>query len=166
MCRARSCEEPRTGSRKAGMFTCWSLREDTSATSPPSPASSSSLVGRYLALGRDRWGFEHGLTVRRMAVAGRLHRGFDDGVDQAIVLRHLRRHEEVTLDVALDLLRRAAGVLGVNANDDLPQPQDLARVDLDVAGLRGPHAATGLVQDDLATRQRKSLSLCAADQDQ
>src|SRR5947209_11644336 len=128
MCRARSCEEPRTGSRKAGMFVCWSLLEDTSATSPPSPASSSSLVGRYLALGRDRWGFEHGLTVRRMAVAGRLQRGFDYGVDQAIVLGHLGRHEEVALDVALDLLRRAAGVLGVNADDDLPQPQDLVRV--------------------------------------
>ena len=101
-----------------------------------------------------------------MAVPGRLQRRFDDGVDQAIVLRHLGRHEEVALDVALDLLRRAAGVLGVDANDDLAQPQDLARMDLDVGGLRGPHAATGLVQDDLAMWQRKSLALRSTDQDQ
>src|SRR5437016_13107638 len=113
------------------MFMCWSLREDTSATSPPSPASSSSLVGRYLALGRDRWGFEHGLTVRRMAVAGRLLRGFDVGVDQAIFLCHLARYEEVALDVSLDLLCLASGWLAVNVNDTSPQPQYVASVDLD-----------------------------------
>src|SRR6266550_7118300 len=116
-------------------------------------------AGVCLAARRDPGGPEHGLTVRRMAVSGRLHRGLDDPVDQAVVLCHRRRHEEVTLDVALDLFRRPAGVLRVNADDYLPKPEDLAGVDLDVRGLRGPHAATGLVQDDLAVRQREPLAL-------
>src|SRR5437879_7461878 len=115
MCRAMSCEEPRTGSRRAGMFRSWSLRAGTSASSR-SPAPSSSLACRYLALWRDRWGLEHGLAVRRMAVAERLHGGFDDPVDQAVVLRRHRRHEEVTLDVPLDLFGGSAGVLGVDAD--------------------------------------------------
>src|SRR5207237_4773044 len=119
-----------------------------------------------LAARRDRRGPEHGLTIRRMAIPERLHRRLNDPVDQAVVFGHLRRHEEVALDVALHLLRRTAGVLRVDADDDLPQPKDLARVDLDVRGLRGPHAATGLVQDDLTMRQREPLALGPAAQNQ
>src|SRR5256886_17261852 len=124
------------------------------------------VAGGCLAARRDRWGPEHGLTVRRMAIPKRLHRGLDDPVDQAVVFGHLRRHEEIALDVALHLLGRTAGVLRVDADDDLPQPKDLAGVDLDVRGLRGPHAAAGLVQNDLTMRQREPLAFRAADQDQ
>src|SRR2546428_10709149 len=132
------------------------IRQRTSPAMLPAwqPVAGGCLAGR-----RDARGFQQRLAVRRMAVPGRLRRWFDDGVDQAVVLRHLRGHEEVALDVTLDLLRRPARVLGVDADDDLPQPQNLARMDLDVRGLRRPHAATGLVQDDLAMRQRKSLAL-------
>src|SRR5437588_6658158 len=166
MYRARSYEGPKTGSGRAGMFTCWSLHADTSASSPPSLASSRSLAWRYLALWRDRWGLEHGLAVRRMAVAERLHGGFDDPVDQAVVLRRRRRHEEVTLDVPLDLFGGSAGVLGVDADDNLPEPEDLAGMNLDVRGLRPSHPATGLVEHDLAMGQREPLALRPADQDQ
>src|ERR1700682_5264658 len=101
-----------------------------------------------------------------MAIPERLHRGLDDRVDQPVVLRHLRRHKEVALDVALHLLDRAAGVLSIDADDDLSKPEDLAGMNLDVRGLRGPHAATWLVQHDRAMRQRETLSRGTADQDQ
>src|SRR3989442_14282015 len=111
------------------------------------------VAGVCLAARRDRWGPEHRLTIRRMAVSGRLHRRLDDGVDEGVVFGHLRRHEEVALDVALHLLRRPAGVLRVDADDDLSKPENLAGMDFDVRGLRGPHAAARLMEHDLAMRQ-------------
>src|SRR5437870_3802974 len=90
-----------------------------------SATSASTVASGCRAARRDRWGPEHGLTVRRMAVSGRLHRRFDDPVDQPVVLCHLRRHEEVALDVTLNLLGGSTGVLRVDADDDLPQPEDL-----------------------------------------
>src|SRR6202165_5880566 len=99
-----------------------------------------------LAARRDPWGFQHRVAVGRVANPERLHRGLDDRVDQPVVLRHLRRHEKVALDVALHLFDRPAGVLGVDADDDLPKPEDLTGMDLDVSGLAMPHTATRLVE--------------------
>src|SRR5438445_8501263 len=112
-------------------------------------------------------GWDQAVAVRRCRRDEGLLLGWlDDLIDQAIVLRHLRGHKEVPLDVALDLLRRPAGVLCVDADDDLPQSENLACVDLDIRRLGGPHAATRLVQHDLAMRQRQPLALRSTDQDQ
>src|SRR2546428_13207381 len=92
------------------------IRQRTSPAMLPAwqPVAGGCLAGR-----RDPRGFQQRLAVRRMAVPGRLRRWFDDGVDQAVVLLHLRRLEKVALDVTLDMLRRQARVLDVDAVEDI-----------------------------------------------
>src|SRR5438067_6146588 len=66
----------------------------------------------------------------------------DHGVDEAVLDRLLGRHEEVPLQVPLDLLGRLVAVLGVDAHQLRTLAQDLAGVDLEVGSLalhpRGP----------------------------
>src|ERR1700682_537260 len=151
----------------------WTSR--TSALSELVPRSIPRNTGRHASRsaqgGGDRstsgLGRDQAVAVRRLSGdEWLLLRWPDDLIDQAVVLCHLRRHEEVALDVALDLLLRPTSVLRIDANDDLPESENLARMDLDIRGLRRPHAAAGLVQHDLAVRQRQPLALRAPDQDQ
>src|SRR5438270_990488 len=72
----------------------------------------------------------------RVPVLGRLggqllgRRGaFDHGVDQAVLDRLLGRHEEVALQVPLDLLGRLLAVPGVDAHQLRALAQDRAGVD-------------------------------------
>src|SRR3982074_3849961 len=95
-----------------------------------------------LALRRNGWRLQHRVAVGRMANSELLHRGLDDGVDQPVVLRHLRRHEEVALDIALHLFGRTAGVLRIDADDGRTEKEDDGGMYLDIGGLRGPHATT------------------------
>src|SRR5215210_7783860 len=89
----------------------------------------------------------------------------DDAVDEVVLLRLVRAHEVVALGVLRDLLDALASVLG----DDLVEPaayvDDLLGVDLDVRR-RALEAARDLVDQDLRVRQRHSLALGAAAEQQ
>src|SRR5712692_7580740 len=61
--------------------------------------------------------------------------GLDDLVDQPELLRLHRRQELVALDRGLDHLERLPGMLDVDLVEPRPQPENLARLDLDVGGL-------------------------------
>src|SRR4029077_5060774 len=75
-------------------------------------------------------------------LAGRT--GLHHLVDQAELLVLARLQELVALDRRRDHLERLPGVPDVDLVEPCPQPQDLARLDLDVGGLAlGP--ARGLV---------------------
>src|SRR5438045_2232691 len=70
--------------------------------------------------------------------AGRVsgeRRVLQDPVDQAPLLRLLRVHDVVPLEVALHLLTRPAAVLHVQVDQQVPLAQQLPGLDLDVAGL-------------------------------
>src|SRR5258708_28797114 len=81
-------------------------------------------------------------------------------VDEAELFRLERRQKPVALDRVDDRLERLAGMLDVDFVESRAQPQNLARLDLDVGGLAlGP--AGGLVDHDVRIRQRKALALRA-----
>src|SRR6266446_9744418 len=81
-----------------------------------------------------------------------------DLVDEAELLRLVRRQKPVALDRVDDRLERLAGVLDVDFVESRAQAQDLTRLDLDVGGLTlGP--ARGLVDHDVRIRQREALAL-------
>src|SRR5437879_543223 len=78
----------------------------------------------------------------------------DDRVDERGVAGLLRRHEEIALAVAFDLLHLAAAVLGVDPDHRLSLAEQLASMDLDVGGLALHALRPGLVDQDLGVRQR------------
>src|SRR6266478_9588386 len=84
----------------------------------------------------------------------------DDLVNQAELLRLVRRQKPVALDRVDDRLERLAGVLDVDFVESRAQAQDLTGLDLDVGGLTlGP--ARGLVDHDVRIREREALALSA-----
>src|SRR5947208_14314880 len=76
----------------------------------------------------------------------------DDLVDEAVVPGLVGAHDEVPVGVLADLLHGLTGVVGEDAIEQLPQPHDLLRLDLDVGRLSAG-AAVGLVQEDAGVRQ-------------
>src|SRR3990167_11226088 len=81
----------------------------------------------------------------------------DDLVDEAVLLRLVRRHEVVPVGVFLDFVERLAGVLDEQLVDLLAQPQDLAGLDRDV-GRRTLHPAPRLVDHDPRGREGEALA--------
>src|SRR5690606_28150785 len=79
-------------------------------------------------------------------------------VDDAVLAGLLGRHEVVTLDVALDLFQRLAGVGGQFLVQALAQVEDFLGLDGDVAGL-ALGAARGLVDHHPAVGQDVALAL-------
>src|SRR5256885_3581091 len=79
-------------------------------------------------------------------------------VDEAPLASLFGGHEEVALDVPLDLLLGAPAVAHVDLNQLLALPQDLAGLDLDVAGLSLDAGRPGLVDDDLGVGQGVALA--------
>src|SRR5947199_10161737 len=81
-------------------------------------------------------------------------------VDEAELLRLVRRQKPVALDRVDDRLERLAGMLDVDFVESRAQAQDLAGLDLDVGGLTlGP--ARGLMDHDVRIGQREALALRA-----
>src|SRR3954452_17361844 len=96
-------------------------------------------------------------AIRRAAV--------HDPVDQAELLRLLRREEAIALERVADLLDRPAGVLGVDLLHPPAQGERLAGVDLYVGAL-ALEATVRLMDEDAAVRERGPLALRAAGEQQ
>src|SRR3954468_1426253 len=82
---------------------------------------------------------------------------FDDPVDQAVLQCLLGAKEAIAFHVAVHLLDRPPGVVGVDLVDPLARLEDLPRVDLDVARL-ALEPGRRLVDQDAAVRQREALA--------
>lgn len=96
------------------------------------------------------------LAVHSMLSALRIARGFGKNfVDQTVFLRLLGRHEAVARGVRQDALRRLPGVCGEETVEPLAGGRDARGGDLDVVALPA-RAAAGLVDHDLAVRQREA----------
>src|SRR6516164_313616 len=87
----------------------------------------------------------------------------DDLVDQTELLCLARRQEFVALYCGLDHVERLAGMLDIDLVEPGPEPQDLARLDLDIGGL-ALGAARGLVDHDPRIGQRIALAPGAGSQ--
>src|SRR5918996_5764429 len=59
----------------------------------------------------------------------------DHLIDDPVFLRLLGGHDEVPIRVLLDLVQRLPGVPGKDLVEQLPVPEDLLGLDLDVHGL-------------------------------
>src|SRR3972149_3462194 len=83
--------------------------------------------------------------LRRRQRLRLLHLVRDHAVNDPVPLRLLRRHEEVALHVALDLLHRPPRVLRVEHVHLVAEVQNLLRLNLDVrrAPLRAPRGRGG-----------------------
>src|SRR6266540_180769 len=81
----------------------------------------------------------------------------EDLVDHAVLLGLLGRHDEVAVGVVADLLDRLARVLSKDLVEELPVPQDLLGLDLDVDGL-ALRAAVGLVDQHAGVRKGEALA--------
>src|SRR6266849_3845586 len=77
-----------------------------------------------------------------------------DDVYEPPFLGLVRRHEEVTLHRALDILQLPVAVLGIDAGHLLPLAKKLLGVDLDVGRLTLNTLNEGLVDEDLGVWQR------------
>src|SRR4051812_37058779 len=73
--------------------------------------------------------------------------GLDHFVDESVVDRVLRGQDLVALDVYTDLVLGPAGVAGEERLQQGAHPQDLARLDLDVAALSVAALGRRLVDD-------------------
>src|SRR5207245_9847959 len=87
----------------------------------------------------------------------RYSRLLDDAVDEPVLDRLLRREEEIAVGVALNPLEGLAGVLGDQLVQHAPDPDDLAGVDIEVAGLalEALAADQGLMHMDVRARKRE-----------
>src|SRR5579872_1143745 len=105
--------------------------------SPPSPnfATLDPLPRTRSLRCADRFGGAYGVP------------GGDDLVDQAVGHRLVGGDDEVAVRVTGDLVDRLAGVLGEHRVEEIAHPDDLLRLQLDVAGLPG-RATPRLVQED------------------
>src|SRR5437899_3430178 len=84
----------------------------------------------------------------------------DHLVDDAVLLRLFRAHDEVAVGVLLDLLDGLARVLGQHLVQEISHAQDLLGLQLDVRRLpRGP--PVGLMDQDASVRQGEPLPLGA-----
>src|SRR5690606_1905327 len=80
--------------------------------------------------------------------------GLQDGVDEPVVLGLGGREDLVALDVLVDLLRGAVGVVREGLLEPGPHPQHLVGLDLDVRGLAVVPAGEGrLVDEDAGVRE-------------
>src|SRR5581483_5786230 len=86
--------------------------------------------------------------------------GHDDLVDEAVLDRLLPREEEVAVGVLLDSLEALTRVLHEDVVHLLAEPDDLARLDVDVRRLP-LHPAERLMDHDPRVRQREALPLRA-----
>src|SRR5262245_21795952 len=102
---------------------------------------------------------------RRLAHAGgRGHRGelpvADHFVDDPVVLRLDRAHDEVAVGVMRHLLDGLVGVVGHDLVEELAHPDDLLGLDPDVDGLAG-RATVRLVDQDARVREGEALAVRA-----
>src|SRR5213080_2832483 len=97
----------------------------------------------------------HGAPLRLRELA---RPGHDDLVDESVLDRLLAGQEEVPVGVLLDLLEALPGVLDQDVVHLLAQPDDLARLDVDVGRL-ALHPAERLVDHDTGVGQREALAL-------
>src|SRR5579875_1757368 len=97
----------------------------------------------------------------------RLGYGLNHAVDQAVLDRLLGREEEVTVRVPRHPFDRLAGVHGDQAVQLVPDPDDLASVDVEVRGLTGdaPPRHQRLVQVDAGIGEREAPALGAGHED-
>src|SRR3954471_436740 len=86
----------------------------------------------------------------------------DDGVDDAVRLCLLGRHEVVAVEVALDLLDRTAGVPRHQPVDRAAEVEDLLRLDLDLARRAAAALLRRLVLHDARMGQRAALPLASS----
>src|SRR5215468_578913 len=134
----------------------WLLPQNEHFSAPP-PSRDRAATRRLLTPGcRHHGGFGH-------RPRGRL--GGDDLVHDLVFPGLLRRHEEVAVRVALDLLHALPGVVDQDAVELLPHPEDLLGLDVDVRGL-ALHAAEGLMDHDACVGQGEALPLGAGAQQQ
>src|ERR1039458_6000162 len=75
-------------------------------------------------------------------------RPVNDVVDDAVLLRLLRRHDEVAFHVALDAVQRLPCRFAHQLVGDLADAQNLARVDVDVSRLPAQPAHRRLMDQD------------------
>jgi hypothetical protein len=90
----------------------------------------------------------------------------DDLVDETPRQRLLRGHVVVTLDVVRDLVQGAAAVPGVDPDDQVALAQDLACVDLEVAGLALQPGHPWLVDQDQRVGQRRARATGACGEEE
>src|SRR5262245_32174304 len=103
----------------------WLLPQNEHLSEPP-PSRVRAIVGSLGGRPRRHDHLGHG-PGRRL--------GGDDLVDDPVLLRLLRRHEEVAVGVALDLVHRLARVVHEDAVQLLPHPEDLPRLAVDEGGM-------------------------------
>src|SRR5712691_2017535 len=84
----------------------------------------------------------------------------DDVVDEAVLLRGIRREEVVALGVLCDLLDLLSGVAREDLVELLARAQDFLGMNLDVARL-ALHSSPRLVDEDVRVRERIALAVRA-----
>jgi hypothetical protein len=100
------------------------------------------------------------VTPRSYQMTGRRAARRRGGYGLPVLLGLSRRHEVVAIGVALDLLDRLPGVLGVQLVQRVAGLEDLPRVDVDIGRL-ALEAGEHLVDDHPRVRQRVALALGA-----
>src|SRR5215208_3575799 len=87
------------------------------------------------------------------------YRHFQHLIDQAVIYSGLGFEIIISVAVALDYLKRLAGVLGQDTKQQCLQPQDLLGLNFDVSGL-ALGATEGLVHVDGCIRQGIASAFC------
>src|SRR5919108_1682042 len=99
---------------------------------------------------------------------GRGHRGElpvrQHLVDDAVLPALVGTHDEVPVGVLPDALERLAGVMGQDLLQEVPHPDDLLRLDLDVDRLAGG-STVRLVDQDPGVREGETLAVRARTQE-
>ena len=90
----------------------------------------------------------------------------DDLVHKPVFFRLLRVHDEITLHILRNLLEGLTGVLGEQLIRNLPQAQNLTRLDVNISRLSGEPSSPRLVNQNTGIRKRKPLVRRTGRQDQ
>src|SRR6266852_5144359 len=90
----------------------------------------------------------------------------NDLIDDPIFLGLLGDHNVIAFDILFNTLERHSGVPDEDIVGDLPHPQDLAGLNIDVGSLSGKPAERGLVDQDASVRQGEPLALRAGGEKQ
>src|SRR5690349_15060913 len=90
---------------------------------------------------------------------------FDDAADQSVPHRRLRAEPEIAVGVLFDPLERLADLPGEDPVQPVAHSQDLAGLDIDVAG-RSARATRGLVEEKSGVGQAPAALTGRRDVDQ
>jgi hypothetical protein len=90
----------------------------------------------------------------------------DDVIHDAVRLRLLRGHNEITFHVLLNLFKRLARMKREKLVERVASPEDFPGVDIDVSSLAGKAGHPGLVDENSGVGQGIAFFRCACDEKQ